>query len=273
MVAKKRKSVSRKYYSKTKPSKNVVARRGLVVLFLVVIAAVLLFGLYKGLTYTGSLFFSRNPYFELQQIEISSDGRLSSTQLREYAGVQPGVNLFEVDFDAVRERLAEVPLIESVTIQRKLPDTLTIRVIERVAVAQIRWSSRGIPLLVDRHGVVLPATRSGGSLPLINGLKLDGLTPGTKLDDRSLLHCLDLLAMADQLGLGSSLAFNSFDLRYPDFITVVLNGETSARFPHHSAREKLIRLVSVLQLSSEQGRRVKTVDLTPDGRNVPVTFY
>lgn len=268
----KRKTPQR-YYSRTKPSKKVAARRGLVIVFLTAVAGALGFGLYLGLRYTGSLFFSRNPYFELRQIDIVSDGRLSSTQLREYAGVQPGENLFAVDFDALRTRLTGVPLIESVTIQRKLPDTLLIRVAERVAVAQVGRNARTTPLLVDRHGVVLPPTRSGRSLPLISGIKNSELTPGTRLEDTGVLHCLELLATADQLGLGSSLVFNSFDLRYPDFVTVMLNGGTSARFPYHSAREKLIRLVSVLQLSGEQGRRVRTVDLSPDGRNVPVTFY
>jgi cell division septal protein FtsQ len=84
---------------------------------------------------------------------------------------------------------------------------------------------------------------------------------------------LELLSAADQLRLGSQVTFSSFDIRYPDFVTAVVNGDTTVRFPQHSAREKLIRLVSVLQLSKEQGRRVKTIDLTPDGRNVPVTFY
>jgi hypothetical protein len=126
---------------------------------------------------------------------------------------------------------------------------------------------------VDRHGVVLPVTRSGQSLPIIEGLKLDQLKPGDRIEKPGVSQCLELLASVDQLGLGSQVSFSGFDVRYPDFVTATVNGETTVRFPQHSAREKLIRLVRVLQLAKEQGHRVKTIDLTPDGRNVPVTYY
>lgn len=274
MAARRRKTPKR-YYSKTrsKASKKMVVRRGLVILLLAATAVALLVGMFVGLKYTGSLFFSRNSKFELKNINITSDGRLLSEQLREYAGLQAGTNLFCVDFNQLRAKFESVPLIESVAISRQLPDTLTINVIERVAMAQIRWNTRGLPFLLDRYGVVLPMTRSGQSLPLIEGLKMESLRPGMRIDNPGTRQCLDLLTAVDQLGLGSQVSFVRFDIRYPDFITSVVNRDVTVRFPLHSGREKLIRLVSVLQLSAEQGRRVKTIDLTPDGRNVPVTFY
>lgn len=263
------------YYAKTrsKTSKKVFARRGLVVLFLTATALLLMFGVFMGIKYTGSLFFNRNAKFELKIINITSDGRLSPEFFCERAGLQPGINLFAIDFDLLRKKLEEVPLVESVAIERKLPDTLNIKIIERVAMAQIRWNPRALPFLVDRYGVILPMTRSGQALPLIEGLNLKSLRPGDRVDNPGIRQCLDILAAADQLRLGSQVAFAGFDTRYPDFVTAVVNGETTTRFPLHSGREKLVRLVSVLQLSNEQGRRVKTIDLTPDGRNVPVTFY
>ncbi|MDK2857377.1 MAG: cell division protein FtsQ [Verrucomicrobiota bacterium] len=274
MVAKRRKKSRGKiHYSKNRSSKKVAIRRSLIVVLFVAVALPILFGIYKGLAYTGSFFFSRNPYFELRQLKISSDGRLSPSQLREYTGIQIGENLFSISPDDLRGKLKQVPLIESIGIQRKLPNTLVINVRERVAVAQIRWNSRSRPFLVDRHGVVLPVTRSGQSLPIIEGLKLDQLKPGDRIEKPGVSQCLELLASVDQLGLGSQVSFSGFDVRYPDFVTATVNGETTVRFPQHSAREKLIRLVRVLQLAKEQGHRVKTIDLTPDGRNVPVTYY
>jgi cell division septal protein FtsQ len=273
MAARNRKR-PKKQYSRTRsraPAKNRV-RHGLVILFLILTALLLLAGLYQGVRYAGSLFFSRNPEFELKNIDIHSDGRLQPEQLREYIQLQGGENLFSVDFNRIRRKLQEVPLVESVAIERKLPDTLTIRVVERVAIAQLRWSRRGLPFLLDRHGVVLPMTRSGQSLPLIDGFSKETLRPGERVEHPGVLQCLNLLSAADQLGSGAQITFDGFDVRYPDFIIVAVNGGVSARFPLHSAREKLVRLISVLQLAGEQGRRVKTVDLTPDGRNVLVTF-
>lgn len=274
-MAAKRRKIPKTYYvrSKNKSDGKMLVRRGLVVVLLILLAAVLLFSVFAGLKYAASLFFSRNPKFELKIINVTSDGRLTPEFFCERAGLQTGTNLFSVDFDKLRKKLEEVPLVESVKIERKLPDTLNISVIERVALAQIRWNPRALPFLIDRHGVVIPMTRSGQSLPLVEGLRLEKIKPGDRIDSPGIRQCLELIAAADQLSLGSQVVFSGFDIRYPDFVTAVVNGDTTVRFPQHSAREKLVRLVSVMQLSNEQGRRVKTVDLTPDGRNVPVTFY
>jgi len=265
-------SKKRKYYSKVKPSTGTVSRRFTLVFMGLVLSAILLGALAYGLAYIGSLFLSRNPHFELKNMIMSSDGRLSSDQLLEYAAVEPPLNLFAVDFDRVRENLLAVPWIESVRIQRKLPDTLVVQAVERTAMARIRQKKWGFPFLVDPHGIVMPSTRSGQSLPLIEGVKLEELRPGEQVIDSGVQYVLEILAAADTIGLGAQVHFESFNLRHSDFITARLHEGVTARFPRHSAREKLVRLVRVLQISREQGRPVKTVDLTPAGRNVPTTY-
>lgn len=268
-----RRTKSKKYYARTKASRETTARRGVMVLVVVALFIVVLVGGWLAFSYVGSLFFSRNPYFELKNVVIRSDGRLSSSLLQEYAKIEPGQNLFDVDFESLRKNLDAVSLVESVRIRRKLPDTLFIDVSERVAVAQVHWKWRSVPFLVDHHGVVLPPTRTGQALPLIEGLKIDKLRPGETMDDSGVLYALELLSTCDALGLSSYIHFERFDLRYPDYITATLTGKISARFPRQAAREKLIRLARVMEIARDQGRRIKTVDLTPDGLNVPTTYY
>lgn len=267
-----RRKLPKRYYSKTrtKPAKKTVFRRILLILLLLALTIALLFGLGAGLKYAGSFFFSRNSRFELKTINISSDGRLTPDFFRSLSGLEPGVNLFAINFDDIRTRLEKEPLVESVIISRQLPDTLTIQVVERIPRAQIKWSRRARPFLIDFSGMVMPSPPNETSLPLIRGLKLDGLRPGTRLNQPSIRQSLDILMAVDELGLGSQVTFNSFDLRYPDFITAVVNGDVSVRFPQHSAREKLRKLVATLQSATVRGTRVKTIDLTPDGRNVVV---
>lgn len=266
-----RKTRKRKQYARTKASKQTGARRGAVVFVGIAVFGVLLFALVQLASYSLSFFFSRNSHFELKEIMIVSDGRLTSTQLKEYANLKPGMNLFAVKFDELRKNLESVPLVESVNIQRRLPDTLLVRVTERVALAQINWKWRAVPFLVDRTGVVMPATRSGRALPMIEGLKLDDLRPGERISDEGVLYALKLLSTCDAMRLSTRIRFERFDLRYPDYITAMLTSGVSVRFPRHSAQDKLIRLARVLEMAQEQGRRLKTIDLTPDGLNVPTT--
>jgi len=271
MVAKRGKK--RKYHARIKASKETTARRGVLVSLAVVVSIGVLAVIIYALSYAGSLFFSRNPHFELKNIIMSSDGRLTPSWLIEYSGLLPGGNLFDVDFDELRKTMEDESTIKSVRIQRKLPDTLIVRVVERVAVAQVNWKWRGPVFLIDPEGIVLPPTRTGQALPLIEGLKFDKLRPGDKIDDAGVLYVLELLEASRSPQLSVLVDFERFDLRYPDFITATLVNGTSARFPRHSSKSKTVTLAATLEDAREKGKRVRTVDLTPDGRNVPITFY
>lgn len=271
MAAKKRKKT--RHYAKAKVSKGTSARRGVLVASAVGLSVVVLIAAYLVLSYAGSLFFSRNPYFDLKNVVMKSDGRLSSSKLIEYANIDLNGNLFAIDFDALRTNLESVPLVESVQIQRKLPGTLVVNVKERVAVAQLDWKWRSVPFLLDRHGVVMPTTRSGQALPLIAGIRFDQLRLGEKVTDAGVRYALDILSACDSMGLSSQMEFERFDLRYPDYINATLARGINARFPRHSASNKVVRLAATLQVARERGQRVKTVDLVPEGLNTPVVEY
>ena len=273
MAPKRRKK--RAYYSKTKASKNLVARRSSLVFLSIILTLALLVLLVYGLSYVGSLFFSRNPHFTLKTIEMTTDGRLSIPELKRWVDIDLDKNLFAIDFDEVRKNLLSKPQVEAVSIHRKLPSTLVIRVVERDAVVRVRFRRSGFLYLLDRHGIAMrpPAIPSSEqALPLIEGLKVKEPRLGEQVTDSGAQYVLELLSAADALGLGSQIRFEKFNLHYPEFVRAELSGGVIAQFPRHSAREKLIRLVRVLQIAREQGKRVKTVDLTPDGRNVPTTY-
>ncbi len=273
MAPKRRKK--RKQYSKTKASKNLVARRSSLVFLSIILTVALLIFLVYGLSYVGSLFFSRNPHFTLKHVEITTDGRLSPSELKRWGNFGLEKNLFAVDFDKVRANLLSKPQVESVSIHRKLPSTLVVQVIERDAIVRVRFRRSGFLYLLDRHGIAMrpPAIPSSEqALPLIEGLKVKEPRLGERVSDSGAQYVLELLSTADALELGSQIRFEKFNLHYSEFVRAELSDGAVAQFPRHSAREKLIRLVRVLQIAREQGKRVKTVDLTPDERNVPVTY-
>jgi cell division protein FtsQ len=266
-MVKKRKP--RKYYAKTKASKGTSARRGVLVFTGVLLSVIVLFGAYLLLSFAGSVFFSHNSYFELKHVMMSSDGRLTPSKLMEYGGVERGSNLFAVDLKTLRKDLEAVALIESVQVQRRLPDTLVVRVAERVAVAQVSWKWRAPCFLIDHEGIVLPPTRAGRALPMIEGLKLEQLRPGEQLDDFGVQYVLELLTILRLTPAYSIVEFERFNLKYPDYINSTLVNGVSARFPRHSAKMKLIRLVDTLQQAKVSGNTITTVDLVPDGINTP----
>ena len=69
-----------------------------------------------------------NDAFAITQMEIETDGVLAPEQLRSWAGVRPKSNLMRLDLARVKRDLEMVPAIESVAVERVLPDTLRIHV-------------------------------------------------------------------------------------------------------------------------------------------------
>src|SRR6185369_3766387 len=62
-----------------------------------------------------------NRAFAIEQIDVQTDGVISTDQLRRWAGVKPGENLLALDLARVKRDLELVPLISSVSIERVLP--------------------------------------------------------------------------------------------------------------------------------------------------------
>ena len=102
-----------------------------------------------------------NRAFSIRHVEVATDGRISVDQLRRWSGVRAGQNLMALDLARVKSNLELVPNIRSVSVERLLPRTLRIRVIERDPVARLScrvWSRIGWSVqtwLLDSEGAVM----------------------------------------------------------------------------------------------------------------------
>src|SRR5258708_7839057 len=65
-----------------------------------------------------------NKAFALQELDLQTDGVIAVEQLRRWAGVQSGQNLFALDLARVKRNLELVPLIQCASVERILPRTL-----------------------------------------------------------------------------------------------------------------------------------------------------
>lgn len=89
----------------------------------------------------------------VQSVAVSGERRLSDATVVAAARVSKGTPLARLDTAGVRQRIAALPAVESVTVSRSWPHTLRITVVERrPVVALVRGTTYQ---LVDRSGVVL----------------------------------------------------------------------------------------------------------------------
>ena len=87
--------------------------------------------------------------------EVLVDGRQETSRavILTALGVKRGDLVLEFDFTAARHRLEEIGWIASARVERHLPDTIRVSIVERVPVAI--WQRKGDFVLVDASGVVI----------------------------------------------------------------------------------------------------------------------
>jgi cell division septal protein FtsQ len=147
--------------------------------------------------------FVDSDHFTLNRVEVVTNGRLERPQVLAATGVRERSNLLEYDLKSIREKALALPQVESVEVERVLPDALRITLRERVPVAWISclpagWRARTATsgLLVDEDGRLF---RCESLAPDLLGLAVmelvdaTGLEPGARLPGGNARAALELI--------------------------------------------------------------------------------
>jgi cell division protein FtsQ len=102
---------------------NPAILRSLLIMGLTIDAALGLFFVY--------LFFLHMPYFNLQQIDVTGNRRLSRNEVLEASGIEVGDNLLTIDLNAVAAGLKRHAWIRSASVHRRFPGQLIVEIEER----------------------------------------------------------------------------------------------------------------------------------------------
>lgn len=133
--------------------KNRFVRIGLVLLLFMSVLTGIGFFIY----FSNLELFVRNPHFILRTVNVSSTGWWNKRsdavckKLKIELGKQ---NLFELPLEQLRLALEAVPSIETVKVQRVLPDTLNFQILEKIPRAYL-GSRKTTPWLVDDNAVIM----------------------------------------------------------------------------------------------------------------------
>lgn len=117
----------------------------------------------------GTLALTADAGLAVDDILVTGRGETDPGDLLEVVGVERGMPILGIDLDAVRERVTALPWVKSARVERHLPDTLFIAIIERRPLAL--WQRQRSLALVDEEGVVITERGLGryGSLPIVIG--------------------------------------------------------------------------------------------------------
>ena len=111
-----------------------------------------------------------NARFAVSRIEIEGAVHTPRTVVDSVTKQYVGLNLFQIDIARVQKDLGDVGWVRRIDIEKKLPDTLRIKITERTPVALVRSGER--LLYVDEQATpfaALSAAAGDDDLPIIGG--------------------------------------------------------------------------------------------------------
>ncbi len=214
---------------------------------------------YGGFVYLRNIIFVKNPRYTITKIEVQSSGIFSADRFKEYTKIKEGDNIYSFKLRDIEKLFKhKIPNVKEIEIRRRLPDTLTVRIMERSPVVRL---SRRSSLCVDRDGYIFAVSSSKLKfLPYISGYEYLSLRPGGKLTGRS-------LAAVKLVTLGTSgiidLPITNVNISPEDYIIVFLkngkklsiawNGmDDNSEESMKNLEDKLMRFVVLL--NSPQGK-------------------
>ena len=113
-----------------------------------------------------------SSWLGLRSVEVEGTSYLTPGEIERVADLEKGTPLARVDLAAVEDRIAQLPAVADVDVQRDWPNDVRIEVQERKAVAAVRQDHQWHGM--DAEGVLFRTYRQQpGGLPLVRAGQLD----------------------------------------------------------------------------------------------------
>ncbi|MBB6217003.1 cell division protein FtsQ [Anaerosolibacter carboniphilus] len=147
----------------------------------------------------------KTDLLSVQGIEIYGNENLTKEEIMPSVESTMGFNIFKVKLDSIASSVLANPYIKTVSVKRKLPNKLIVRISERKEAAVVPFM--GTFLIIDEEGVVLKSALQTPGLKSINGLEFSNFMEG------SVLHVSDQEQLEKALSLAKAMKYIDEDIK------------------------------------------------------------
>lgn len=228
--------------------------------------------------------FLHNPEFQLRLVQLNPNEAVDENDVVKTASIDLRANLFQLDTDIIRERLAARPDIVEASVERRLPSTLAVHVKARTPRAWIAASGSDVPtirqpggLLVDPAGFIYPCPalqwETARDLPVIlvpttgEGKAIAG---GTIATHPELQRAFRLLSVAIESDPEAPRWIDRIEQTNAWSLQLTTRSGTVATIGLRDQQRQIEDLATSLDHASRQGYGIATINLIPE-RNIPIT--
>ena len=209
--------------------------------------------------------------FQIHQIDIMGTQNTRLVNDIQHMGIQ-GQNIFLLDAGGLTTQIEAIPIVDSVTVSKQLPNLVVISVVERTPV--LLWQTQQGTFSVDNNGVVIaPANDTSGVDRLMTVVDVSRgvaqqIHPGTLLDAADIEFATKVSTQLQHLSGVSSFTLNYDEAPsqggHGSFIIVSSNGWLAylgSAGDTNPLENRLIELQQILHLAQQKQLNLATIDL------------
>ena len=150
-----------------------------------------------GIIAGGTTFALVSPIFNIKDIIVTDNNKVPNDTIISLSTLQLEQNIFKFYNKNIENKIKENPYIEKVTIHRKLPSTVEIKVTERVA--QYAVDYMGKYAYINTQGYILELAENNQDMPIIQGASTneEEFQLGNRLNNEDLNKLEDVIAIMD----------------------------------------------------------------------------
>ena len=142
------------------------------------------------------LLFLLSPIFKINNIQVKGNEKISSSEIISLSTIEKGTNLFKVSKRETVKKIKQNAYIESVTINRKIIDTIEINVKERKVAYMLEY--KGSYAYIDNNGYILEiSSEELEGIPKLKGYKT--IEENIKLGNRLEAEDIDNLKVISKI--------------------------------------------------------------------------
>lgn len=150
----------------------------------------------------GGIYFLLSPFFNIKNIEIVGNQKLTNEEIISLSQIQIDENTFKLVKSKVQKSIKQNAYVENVKVKRNLPDTIIIEVEERTPTYMISFANAYA--YINNQGYFLEISKDKLELPILTGF----LTKEEDIQEGNRLCIEDLQRLDDVLQIMKSATSN-----------------------------------------------------------------
>lgn len=191
----------------------------------------------------GIIYAMLSPIFNVTSIEVNGNNKISSESIISLSGLKVGQNIFNFRTSNIVDNIKQNAYVESVQINRSLPDTIKITVEERVTTFMMSFGNAYV--YINNQGYLLEITSEKGKYPLLIGYE----TPEEDIQEGNRLCTNDLEKLSDILRIMEAASSGESKIR--DLITEIDMTDSSDYVLRLDSEKKTVHLGDISNLSTK----------------------